>query len=111
MDQILELARRLGKRIAEHPRGKAFREAQQALANDSAAQTLLRDFHEQARHVQMLESQNKPIEPEDKRKLADAQQRVAGNACLSNYAKGQADYVEMMQQVSAAIENPDFGKG
>lgn len=111
MDDILELARQLGKRIAEHPRGKAFREASQALANDSAAQTLLKELNEQARHVQMLETQNKPVEPEDKRKLADAQQRVAGNPCLSNCAKAHADYVEMMQQVSAAIENPDLGKG
>ena len=107
MDEILELARRLGKRIAEHPRGKAFREAQQALVEDSEAQSLLKEFNDQAQHLQALETQNRPIEPEDKRKLADTQQRVAGNRCLSSYAKAQADYLEMMQQISAAIENPD----
>ena len=107
MDEILGLACQLGKRIAEHPRGKAFREAQRALAEDSEAQSLLKEFNDQAQHIQALEAQNRPIEPEDKRKLADTQQRVAGNPYLSSYAKAQADYLEMMQQVSSAIENPN----
>ena len=111
MDQILELARRLGKRIADDPCGKAFREAQTALADDAEAQKLLKEYNDQIQRIQSLEDRNKPIEPEDKRKLADAQQHVAGNACLANYAKVQADYAELMQRVSAAIENPGAGEG
>ena len=111
MDEILELARRLGKRIADDPRGKAFREAQAALVDNAEAQKLLTEYNDQAHRIQSLEDQNKPIEPDDKRKLADAQQRVAGNACLANYAKVQADYVELMQRVSTAIENPGAAEG
>ena len=107
MEEILELARRLGKRIAENSRGKAFREAQKALADNSEAQSLLKELNEVARRIQTLEDQRKPLEPEDKRKLADMQQRVAGNECLANYAKVQADYVELMQRVSASMEDPD----
>ena len=111
MEAILELAHRLGKQIAEHPRGRAFRQAQEDLHQNPEAGDLLREFNEQVTRIQSLEHQNKPVEPDEKHKLVDIQQRVAGNACLANYAKVQADYVELMQQVSAAIEDPDAQQG
>ncbi len=106
MKDILELARQLGKQIAEDPRGTAFQDAQKSLAETPEAQKLLREFNESVMHIQSLESQHQPVEPEHKQKLAEIQQHVAVNPCLANYAKVQADYVELMQQVSAAIENP-----
>ena len=111
MDEILELARRLGKLIAAHPRGSAFRQSQETLAKDEEAQKLLIGYNEQIQRIQALEAQQKPVEPEDKRKLADAQQNMATNACVSDYAKAQADYVEIMQRVSAAIEHPEAAEG
>ncbi|MCP4594485.1 MAG: YlbF family regulator [bacterium] len=109
MDAILELARRLGKQIAEDPRAKTFHQAQADLNQNTDAQQLLKSFNEQIQRVQSLEEEHKPIEPEDKRKLAETQQQISGNACLSAYAKAQADYVELMQHVSAAVENPGNG--
>lgn len=105
MEAILELASQLGKRIAEHPRGKTFNEAKKAVADDPDARALLKEFNELAQRIQIFEAQQKPIEPEDKRKLADAQQRISGNSCLANYAKAQADYIEMMQHISDALQH------
>jgi len=106
MDEILKLARQLGKLIAEHPRGKAFRQAQATLTEDKSAQKLLSEYNEQVQRMQAKEAQQQPIEPEDKRKLSEAQQQLAANESIAGFVKVQADYVEIMQQVSTAMENP-----
>jgi cell fate (sporulation/competence/biofilm development) regulator YlbF (YheA/YmcA/DUF963 family) len=111
MDDILGLARQLGKQLAEHPRTQALRAAQDALSADPEAQKLLTEFNAQAEKMETLAEQQRPIEPEDKRKLAEIRQRMAGNACLGQFAKVQADYIELTRQVSAAIGDPGVDEG
>lgn len=104
MDDIIEHARELGKKIATHPRTVDFMNAARAVAENKDAQTTLKSYEEQVRRIRELESANKPIEVADKHKLADCESAVAGNDHLKKMMKYQADYLQMMSQVNNAID-------
>ncbi len=104
MDEILDLATQLGKRIAADPRGKQMAAAQAALDASLQDRQLLGDYERQQHHIHSLEIAGKPIEPDDKRRLADLHNRVIGSTVIKNLLKAQADYVELMTLVSHHIE-------
>ena len=109
MDEILDLASRLGKRIAADSRAQRMAAAHDALDKSLEDRQLLSDYHEQQHKIAELEAGGKPIEPEDKRTLADLQARVAGSEVLKNLLKAQTDYVELMTAVSRRIEEEAVG--
>lgn len=104
MDDIIAHARELGKKIAAHPRCADFMAAARAVAADKQAQEILKAYQEQVRKIQELEMGGKPIEPPDKRKLADCESAVAGNDLLKKMIRHQADYMEMMNRINSAID-------
>jgi cell fate (sporulation/competence/biofilm development) regulator YlbF (YheA/YmcA/DUF963 family) len=103
-DDILADARALGKKIAAHPRTKDFLAAARAVAEDREAQNDLKAYQDAVTRIRTLEAQGKPIEPEDKRKAADAERQVAANEKLKAMMKFQADYLELMHRINTAIE-------
>lgn len=109
MDDIIAQARELGKKIATHPRTQEFFAAAKAVAEDRDAQAVLKSYQEQIARIRELEAGKRPIEPDDKRKLADAEARVAGNDKLKNMMKHQADYLEMMHRINSAIDEASQG--
>ncbi|HEY3242455.1 MAG TPA: YlbF family regulator [Phycisphaerae bacterium] len=104
MDPILDVARDLGKRLAEHPKVKAYLEANEAVAASASTRQILTDYESQARKIEELTAANQPVEPEDKRKLADLEQKMASDPLMKTLLKAQADYVGLMRQVQAAIQ-------
>ncbi len=105
MQDILDLAKRLGRRIAEHPRAAAYLEAQKALRDDLEARALFEQFHKQIEHIRSLERSGKPVEVADKRKLEECEQRIASNPTLKRFMRAQADYVELMNRVERAMHD------
>ena len=104
LDEILKAARELGKKIAAHPRTTDFLASARAVADDREAQNLLKAYQDSVNKIRAAESQGKPIEPEDKRRAADAERQVAGNENLKNMMRLQADYMEMMHRINGAID-------
>ena len=109
MDEILDLAGRLGKRIAEDSRAKQMTAAQTALEKSLADRQLLNDYERQQQKIYELEVGGKPIEPDDKRRLADLHGRVVGSAVIKQVLKAQADFLELMTTVSQRIEQEALG--
>lgn len=109
VDDILDLAARLGKRIASDPRGEAMARARGALDKSTADRKLLEDYQSQQQKVHELEVGGKPIEPEDKRRLADLHGKVISSQVIKDLLKAQMDYVELMSQVSNRIEQEAVG--
>jgi len=105
MDEILELARQLGAKIATHERFKEFKEAQKAVEEDEEAQRLTEQLKVQSEKIQQLERDLQPVEPEDKRELKRIQDAIASNAVLKRFARAQADYAELMARVNEAIQS------
>ena len=104
MDDILDLAARLGKRIASDPRGSAMVLARDALDKSASDRQLLADFQAQQQKVHELEVGGKPIEPDDKRKLAELHDGVISSQVIKDLLKAQTDYVDLMSQVSSRIK-------
>jgi len=104
LERVLQLARRLGSAIAETDRHKALADVRQRLADDQPAQQLLEDYLKQQKKIDDLMRGNKPVEVEDKRRLADLQQQVSSHEQIKQLLKAQADYAELMHRVNEAIQ-------
>ena len=109
MDEILELATTLGKRIAADPRAKRMAEARTAFNRDPEASQLLSDYNQAQQRVHELEIQGKPVEPDDKRKLADLHAKVTDSDTVKELMKAQMDYAALMSSVSQRIDREALG--
>jgi len=109
MDEILDFATRLGQRIAADPRGRQMADARAALDGSLSDRQLLQDYETQQHKMHELEASGRPIEPEDKRKLADLHGKVVGSPIIKDLLKAQADYLELMTLVSQHIEEAALG--
>lgn len=114
--QILEAASQLGRLISEHPAIRRYRDLLTAIREDVEAQRLLADYSRQVDLIGEKESQGRPIEVEDKRRLSDLQGRVAMHPKLREMQVAQMDYVDLMRKVDDAMagggaEPPDAGAG
>ena len=109
VDDILDLATRLGKHIASDPRGHAMAQARDALEKSADDRQLLADYQSQQQKIHELEVGGKPIEADDKRRLADLHGKVISSQVIKDLLKAQTDYVELMTQVSSRIEHEALG--
>lgn len=103
MEKIFELARELGETLAVHPAVKQFIAATETLQGDPEVQKLLqqdRDMHEK---LARKESEGKPIEPEEKRALAQFQVQMAGNEKIKKFMTAQMEYSSLMRKVNDLV--------
>lgn len=105
-EKILEAAKKLGGMIGEHEAAKKLEAATTKLQNDSEAQRTLNDYNRHLRMVAEKESQNQPIEVEDKHKLEELQNAVIHNALLRELQIAQMDFVDLMRRVDEAMQGP-----
>jgi len=105
MSVITELARRLGKTIADSPEALAMKAARDELNNATEIAQVLKDLQAQTAKVQQLEAENKPIEVDDKHKLQDLQEKLAASDAFKKYSGAQVNYIDLMRQVNQAIQS------
>ena len=105
MERVLALAERLGKLIAETAAYQALRKAEAAVRADTEAGESVKRLHEAEVQIATKESEGKPIEPEEKHRLAELRDAVHDNEALQALAKAQADYMAIMNQVNKAIRD------
>ena len=106
LDKIVAEAGKLGELIAETAVSRSFLKSRQEVQEDKQAQEIVEDYQRQVQKIGELERGGKPIEPEDKHKLTEVQQKVASNETLKNWMKAQADFSELMGKVNKAIAEP-----
>jgi len=105
MEEILEIASKLGAAIANHNRYKMFKGAEEQLKKDDEAKEISAELEKQSRKILELEKNLKPVEVEDKKKLQQLKERVASNQSIQKFLKFQTDYVELMTKVNKRIES------
>lgn len=106
MEELLKKAAQLGQEIANHARVQSVAAARMAIGDNAEAQKLLNDHADTVEKIARLRQQQKPIEPEDKRKLAEAEAAMAAHPLFKDLLRTQADYIDLMTQVNRAIETP-----
>jgi cell fate (sporulation/competence/biofilm development) regulator YlbF (YheA/YmcA/DUF963 family) len=105
MDQVIELARRLGEHLSKHDRTLQLKAAQEAVDGDNEAGEMVKSYQQQMQRITELEKAQKPIEVTDKQKLRELEEKIAINPVLSNLTRRQVDFVEMMRKVKEAIDS------
>lgn len=98
--KIAELAETLGATMRQSKAAEDFRRARQAAQADPDAQALLKAYQG---HVELLgrkQQENKPIEVEEKHKLRELREKMAGNAKLKALMAAEVDYHDMTLQVT-----------
>ena len=105
MDEILQLATKLGTQIGNDPKGKLMAEARAQLERSLADRQLLADYEASQQKLHTLEASGKPIEPDDKRRYSDLHGKVISSPVIKSLLKAQADYMELMTVVSQTIED------
>jgi len=109
MEEILELAAALGKRIAADPRVIRMAEARAAFDKSPEDRQMLSDYEQAQRKIHELDIQGKPIEPQDKRRLADLHAKVVDSEVVKALMKAQMDYAALMSAVSQRIDREALG--
>lgn len=110
-DDLLKQAAELGAKIAKHPRVAAYVAAQKAAKADVLAQQAMREYQAHLEHIQRLETAGRPVEVADKHKLANLETLMISNEALKGLMRAQADYIELMNQINAAIDAPMHEQG
>lgn len=102
--ELLNLARSLGRLVAQQPEVRAFNKAREAAVKDAEAMRLNREYNQHVQQLQQSEAQGRPIEVADKRKLQELQTALAGNDSMKNLTRHQADYLMLMETVQKAMD-------
>ena len=103
MEEILRMARELGGAIARHKGYSDLREAEEAVKVDAEASALVKDFDQHQERLLNLTREQKPIEPEDKRAMADLQQRLMSHGSLKRLQAAQVEFRHLMDRMNGAI--------
>ncbi|MCU0725192.1 MAG: YlbF family regulator [Planctomycetes bacterium] len=110
MDEVIEIAEKLSQAIARSVRYRDLRKAEKAAMADPEAMALFKARADAAQKIAEKERAKLPIEPEDKRALLAAEQKIRTNAILGELSRAQADFHEMLNivngKITAALEPP-----
>ena len=104
MDQIVELADRLGKAIAESPVAARLRAARKAQVDQPELNKLLDDYRTQSDKIAKLQAEKKPIEVQDKHRLRDLNDKLVSSETFKELTAAQMEYVDLMRRVNDALQ-------
>ena len=103
MKDILAKAEELGKMIAASGRLQALKSVRNDVAEDKDLQADIQALNELGETIAQLEKEVKPVEPDQKRRRRDLQQKVTGHPRMQALARAEADVAELMNRVNNTI--------
>jgi hypothetical protein len=103
MNEILEMADKLGKAVAASAQAKALHEARKLLDAQPDVLATLKQVQEQSDKMSRLEREKKPIEVEDKHRMAELQDKLLASDIFKKFTAAQVEYVDLMRQVNDAL--------
>lgn len=106
MQDILDMAAKLGRAIADSPQARELAGAQKALDADEKLSKDLTDLRAQNARVAQLLREGKPVEVEDKHKVRELEARLAGSDVFKRYSKAQMEYSDLLRRVTQTVQNP-----
>ena len=97
MNEIIEMAAKLGKAIARSPQADTLRKTRAEMNAQDDVMQLLRDFQKQSERIAELQENNKPIE------LDEMHEQLVGKDAFKSFTAAQVEYVDLMRKVNEAI--------
>ncbi|MGE5509110.1 MAG: YlbF family regulator [Chitinophagales bacterium] len=102
MSEILDLARRLGEKLAASEEYRAFRTAQAEVDKNVAAQFMLRDFRTRQYEVEKAKLAG-TFTPEMVRDLQEKAQIISANPIVRDFLVAEAAFGNLMMDVQRLI--------
>ncbi|MHC4943099.1 MAG: YlbF/YmcA family competence regulator [Planctomycetota bacterium] len=99
-------ANELGHLLAKHEIIMRFRELAEKLEKDEDSKQILNELFEVTQSFEAKERANQPIEADEKKQLADLQDKAKDNSLISEFLATQAYYINILSAVNEAIANP-----
>ena len=103
MNDILKKAEELGKAISASDRFKAVEKARGEVDADKQLQADIKALNDLTMKVAKLEKDTKPVEPDDKHRLRELQEKVMGSSMMQELMRVEADFAELMNRVNRTI--------
>ncbi len=104
MDDITELAKRLGKAISESGEATNLRAAREEMNRHDEINQILKDYHSQADKIDKLEQEKKPVEVEDKQKLKELHEKLIASEVFKKFTAAQVEYIDLMRRVNETLQ-------
>jgi cell fate (sporulation/competence/biofilm development) regulator YlbF (YheA/YmcA/DUF963 family) len=105
LSEILDLATRLGRALADQPRFQAVRDAETAVIEDAKSRGLAEDLERLRESIERRRDAGEPdaaIQSEFD-VLRRVEESVRADSKLQQLARAQADFAQMMNEVHARI--------
>ena len=103
MNEILEMADKLGKAMAASPQAQALHDARKLLDAQPELLATLKQVHEHSEKLARLEREKKPIEVEDKHRMDELQGKLLASDVFKKFTAAQVEYVDLMRQVNDTL--------
>lgn len=100
---VLEMAKRLGRSVAESPAAAAMRAARKEMEGQADLKQAIEEYQKQAGKIARLEREGKPVEVEEKRRLRDLNEKLVASDVFKRYTAAQVDYIDLMRKVNDTI--------
>jgi len=107
---LIETARQLGEHIQANLAYQQYHQAVEALEADEQALKMLNDYQAHMDLMAQKQTNQQPIEVEDKQKMSELQKAVVTNEKLKAMQIAQMDYSELMREVDEAMNLAKPGK-
>ena len=105
MAEIMDLARDLGKAMAQSNQAAKLRAARAELGKHPDLLQTMQTYEEQADKMAQAEAENKPIEVEDKRRLEALHGKLVGSDVFKRYTSAQVEYIDLLRRVNEALRS------
>jgi len=103
IDEILDHATALGRKIQAHRYYQQLREADAAIREDNDATQALEAYNQAATAIQEKEHRGQPVEVEEKRNLDHLRDQVAASEPVKAFTAAQSNYADLMRRMNEAI--------
>ena len=101
--QIIDAAEKLGQLVAQHPAVEKYKQAQETLGKDPDAARLMNDFNRQLMTLARQEESGMPVTDAQRHQLESLQAQLASHLKVKALTMAQADYANLMRQISERI--------
>jgi cell fate (sporulation/competence/biofilm development) regulator YlbF (YheA/YmcA/DUF963 family) len=104
--QIMDLAEKLGKLLADHPAVTKYKQAQKAVSEDADASRLLAEFDRQIETLGRLEQSGQPITDAQRMQLESLQSRLVSHIKIKALNMAQVEFVDLLRKVGQTYQRP-----
>ncbi len=100
---VIEKAKELGQELIDSAEYKELKEKESALYDDEDATSLLEDFEQLNKQLQMARANGQEVSESQQKKLQSLQMKMEQNPSIKSYIESQKKFNEVMNSVNKII--------